>query len=85
MYKIRDNYILKNTKDGILLIDVNDNSNLFHLNLYGAYILKNIDIQKDVIIDMLHKKFLIDKNKLSFDYENFIKILLKNNILEVLY
>jgi|GEM_PF-4716392 hypothetical protein len=85
MYKIRDNYILKNTKDGILLIDVNDNSNLFHLNLYGAFILKNIDIQKDVIIDMLHKKFLIDKNKLSFDYENFIKILLKNNILEVLY
>ena len=85
MYKIRDNYILKNTKDGILLIYVNDNSNLFHLNLYGAFILKNIDIQKDVIIDMLHKKFLIDKNKLSFDYENFIKILLKNNILEVLY
>ena len=85
MYKIRDNYILKNTKDGILLIGVNDNSNLFHLNLYGAFILKNIDIQKDVIIDMLHKKFLIDKNKLSFDYENFIKILLKNNILEVLY
>lgn len=85
MYKIRDNYILKNTKDGILLIDVNDNSNLFHLNLHGAFILKNIDIQKDVIIDMLHKKFLIDKNKLSFDYENFIKILLKNNILEVLY
>ena len=60
-------------------------SYLFHLNLYGAFILKNIDIQKDVIIDMLHKKFLIDKNKLSFDYENFIKILLKNNILEVLY
>lgn len=85
MYKIRDNYILKNTKDGILLIDVNDNSNLFHLNLHGAFILKNIDIPKDVIIDMLHKKFLIDKNKLSFDYENFIKILLKNNILEVLY
>lgn len=85
MYKIRDNYILKNTKDGILLIDINDNSNLFHLNLHGAFILKNIDIPKDVIIDMLHKKFLIDKNKLSFDYENFIKILLKNNILEVLY
>lgn len=83
MYKIKENFVLKEIENGLLLIDITQNKNIFQFNNFGEIILKNLSMPKAEFLDMIMNKYNVKKNRLSKDYDKFIKILLYSDIIEV--
>ena len=83
MYNLKENYIIKNIEEGILLIDIKDTKNIYQFNSIGAYIIQNISKPKQDIIKELTTKYKIEEQQVSKDYQDFINILLGNDIIKV--
>ena len=83
MYKINKNFVVKNIEDGLLLIDMTENKNIFQFNYVGKIILDNLLMTKEDTVEMLAKIYKINKIDISKDYDLFINDLLKNGIIEV--
>lgn len=83
MYKINKNFVLKESEDCLLIIDITQNKNIYQFNSIGEFILKNISKPKEEIIKMLIGKYNVKKNRLEKDYNKFVKLLLEANIIEV--
>ena len=83
MYRIKEKFIIKSVNDGVLLIDKTENKNIFQFNAFGAFIIINIGSNKENIIEELNQKFLVDKEQLSKDYDEFVSSLLESDIIGV--
>ncbi len=83
MYRINKKFVIKNIDDGILLVDITENKNIFQFNILGKIILENLSLSKEEFIQMITKTYDVTKNKVSKDYDSFIRTLLESNIIEV--
>jgi hypothetical protein len=83
MYKLNNKFVKKNVNDGIILVDTKEAKNIYEFNDFGKEIIDNITLSKEEFIDKVTKMYDVKPNRVSKDYDEFIKVLLDSNIIEV--
>jgi len=87
--KIKANYAIKTIKDEFVVVPIKDEALRFRgiitLNNTAKFIfetLKNANLDKHELLELMLEKYDADKGLLEKDIDNFVKILEENDLLE---
>lgn len=87
--KIKANYVIKTIKDEFVVVPIKDEAIRFRgiitLNNTAKFIfetLKNFNLDKKELLDLMLEKYDVDQGLLEKDIDNFVKVLEENDLLE---
>lgn len=87
--KIKANYVIKTIKDEYVVVPIKDEAIRFRgiitLNNTAKFIfetLKNSNLDKKELLDLMLEKYDVDQGLLEKDIDNFLKVLEENDLLE---
>lgn len=74
---LEDRYLIKKNKNNTLLISKNNSNNIYKFDGVSKIIIDNYSKGKDEVINIIYKKYKIDKTIIEKDYYEFINELSK--------